>query len=195
MIFGADVFHSGSTEQQVPSIAAVCASMDPAATVYSGRHSVNQKPRNETIENLEGMVVDLLKAFQSRNKRLPQRILFYRDGVSEGQFKKVIEEEVEAMRRAFKRGYGDKPPKLTFVIVQKRHNTRYVCLYIFYIYYFVLMFFHTLTFFYFIRLIPDVPRDADRNGNCKSGTVVDTVIVSKHEFDFCKFSLIYIAYH
>ena len=125
MVFGADVFHSGKTEQNKPSIAAVCASMDPAATIYSGRHSVNQEPRNETIENLEEMVVELLKAFQNKNRRLPQRVLFYRDGVSEGQFKKVIEHEVEAIRKAFKRGYGDKPPKLTFLIVQKRHYTRY----------------------------------------------------------------------
>ena len=114
MIFGASV-----------SISAGCASMDPAAIIYSGRHSVNGNPCNETIENLEEMVVDLLKAFQSRNKRLPQRILFYRRGVGDGQFKRVMRGEVSAMKRAFKRGYGDKPPKLTFVIVQKRHNTRY----------------------------------------------------------------------
>jgi len=67
MVFGADIFHSGRTEQSKPSIAAVCASMDPAATIYSGRHSVNQEPRNEVIENLEGKVVELLKAFQNRN--------------------------------------------------------------------------------------------------------------------------------
>jgi len=125
MVFVSYFFYLCRTEQSKPSIAAVCASMDPAATIYSGRHSVNQEPRNETIENLEGMVVELLKAFQNKNKRLPQRVLFYRDGVSEGQFKKVIEHEVEAIRKAFRRGYGDNPPKLTFLIVQKRHYTRY----------------------------------------------------------------------
>src|ERR1043165_2024956 len=100
MVFGARVSHPG-IERRVPSIAAVCASIDLDATIYSGRYSVNQKPRNETIENLERIVVDLLKAFQSRNKRLPQRILFYRDGISEEQFKNVILEEVAAMKRAF----------------------------------------------------------------------------------------------
>ena len=34
-------------------------------------------------------------------------------------------------------------------------------------------------------------RDADRNGNCKPGTVVDTGIVVKQGFDFCKLVLIY----
>jgi eukaryotic translation initiation factor 2C len=70
------------------------------------------------------MVIDLLKAFRSKNNRLPQRILFYRDGVSEGQFRKVMDEEVTKLRKAFKGGYGDNPPKLTFIIVQKRHHTR-----------------------------------------------------------------------
>ncbi|CAG8758972.1 17053_t:CDS:2, partial [Funneliformis caledonium] len=150
MVFGADVYHSGKNEQDVPSIAAVCASMDQDAIVYGHTYSVNKKPRNETIENLEEMVVDLITAFRNRNRVLPQRILFYRDGVSEGQFKKVIEEEVKAMKQALKRVCGNQIPKLTFVIVQKRHNTR----------------------------------EADRLGNCKPGTVVDTGIVARHEFDF-----------
>ena len=46
--------------------------------------------------------------------------------------------------------------------------------------------------FLFIRFFPDVPDDSDRNGNCKPGTVVDTMIVVKHAFDFCKFLLIHI---
>ena len=33
------------------------------------------------------------------------------------------------------------------------------------------------------------------NGNCKPGTVVDTGIVVKQEFDFCKFIPIYIMYN
>src|SRR2546429_9200166 len=123
MIFGADVYHSGINEQYHPSIAAVCASMDPTATIYSGRHSMNVKPRNETIERLEEMVIDLLKTFRAKNGCLPQRIVFYRNGVSESQFRKV-KEEVAAMQNAFKGGYGDKPPKLTFIIVQKGHHTR-----------------------------------------------------------------------
>ncbi len=41
--------------------------MNPDATIYSGRFSINRVPHNEIIENLEGMVVELLKAFQNRN--------------------------------------------------------------------------------------------------------------------------------
>src|SRR2546423_521553 len=101
MVFGAGVNHSGVYEQSHSSIAAVCASMDSTATVYSGRYSVNIVPRNETIEKLDVMVIDLLKAFRTKIGKLPQRILFYRDGVSEGQ----VREEVSAMRKAFKGEY------------------------------------------------------------------------------------------
>ncbi len=41
--------------------------MDPDATIYNGRFSVNRIPHNEIIENLKGMVIELLKAFQNRN--------------------------------------------------------------------------------------------------------------------------------
>ncbi|RIA88165.1 Piwi domain-containing protein [Glomus cerebriforme] len=157
MVLGADVYHSGANEQHMPSIAAVCASMDAAATIYSGRYNVNVEPRNETIEKLDIMVIDLLKTFRAKNGRLPQRILFYRDGVSEGQFRKVMDVEVKMLRDAFKGGYGENPPKLTFIIVQKRHHTRFM---------------------------PASQRDADRNGNCRPGTVVDKGIVVKQEFDF-----------
>ncbi|CAI2164293.1 15995_t:CDS:10 [Funneliformis geosporum] len=157
MVFGADVYHSGKNEQSVPSIAAVCASMDQDAIVYGHTYSMNKKPRNETIEDLEEMVSDLIKTFKNRNGCFPQKILFYRDGVSEGQFKKVLEEEVKAMKKAFENVCGNRIPKLTFVIVQKRHNTRFM---------------------------PTNTREADRLGNCKPGTVVDTGVVAKHEFDF-----------
>ena len=78
------ISRSSRIKQNKLNIAAVCASMNLDATIYSGRYSVNKKPRNEIIENLEGMVVELLKAFQNRNKCFSQKILFYHKGVSEG---------------------------------------------------------------------------------------------------------------
>lgn len=124
MIFGADVFHAGRGENK-PSVAAVCASMDIKATEYCGRYSKNKEPRNEIIENLQEMTNNLLHAFYLKNNTLPDRILFYRDGVSEGQFEHVLRIEVKALKTVFesiyKKGFE---PKLTFVVVQKRHHTR-----------------------------------------------------------------------
>jgi hypothetical protein len=50
-------------------------------------------------------------------------------------------------------------PKLTFIIVKKRHHA---------------------------RLFPMSPNEADKSGNCVAGTVVDSVITHPTEFDFCK---------
>jgi hypothetical protein len=50
--------------------------------------------------------------------------VFYRDGVAENQFAEVIDAEVAAIKGAcedIKAGWN---PPLTFVVVQKRHNTR-----------------------------------------------------------------------
>ena len=62
MIFGADIYHSGFYGWHMSSIAAVCASMDASATIYSGRYSVNKEPHNESIEKLD-MLFDLPKTF------------------------------------------------------------------------------------------------------------------------------------
>ncbi|KAL1468214.1 hypothetical protein MTO96_041628 [Rhipicephalus appendiculatus] len=71
------------------------------------------------------MVVDLLKRYREERGLLPKRIVVYRDGVGEGQFKDVKVQEVEAIKKARKRiGPKYKPP-VTFIVVQKRHHTRF----------------------------------------------------------------------
>ncbi|CAG8509207.1 16902_t:CDS:10 [Funneliformis caledonium] len=156
MIFGADVFHSGREDHR-PSIAAVCATMDSKATKYSGRFSVNKDPRNEIIEDLRGIVIDLLRVFYMKNQDLPRKILFYRDGVGENQFQDVLNYEVKALKEVFASIYRNSGPKLTFIIVQKRHHTRFM---------------------------PTEPHDGDKLGNCRPGTVVDTTILVQQGFDF-----------
>lgn len=46
--------------------------------------------RQEIIVDLKGMVKDLLREFYTVTRGMkPERIVFYRDGVSEGQFREV----------------------------------------------------------------------------------------------------------
>jgi len=45
-------------------------------------------------QDLSNMVQKLLLKFHASTKSLPHRIIFYRDGVSEGQFKEVLQYEV-----------------------------------------------------------------------------------------------------
>ncbi len=53
------------------------------------------------IEDTEEMIRTLLRKFHSRTKgRKPEKLIYYRDGVSEGQFEDVLNRELSAIRRA-----------------------------------------------------------------------------------------------
>jgi hypothetical protein len=52
----------------------------------------------------------------------------YRDGVSESQFQQVLETELVAFKKAMRsleKNNSDYNPKITFIVVQKRHHTRF----------------------------------------------------------------------
>jgi hypothetical protein len=62
----------------------------------------------------------------NKQKLLPSKVIVFRDGVSESQFEGVIDIEYDKMKKWLEKKYEGKPlPKLTFIIVQKRHNTRF----------------------------------------------------------------------
>ncbi|XP_015690017.2 protein argonaute 12-like isoform X2 [Oryza brachyantha] len=171
IVFGADVTHPSPGDDASPSIAAVVASMDwPEVTKYKCLVSA-QEHRQEIIANLYtevkdpvkgivggGMVRELLRSFYAATGQKPSRIIFYRDGVSEGQFSQVLLYEMDAIRKACASLQVGYLPPVTFVVVQKRHHT---------------------------RLFPENHRDlVDRSGNILPGTVVDTKICHPSEFDF-----------
>jgi hypothetical protein len=96
ILMGADVTHPPPDSNR-PSIAALCASMDTRASRYAA--SIRQQTsRTEIIADLANMVKDLLKTFYQTSGKKPERILFYRDGVSEGQFGQVLEGEIKAVK-------------------------------------------------------------------------------------------------
>uniref|UniRef100_A0A0D9Z0L9 Piwi domain-containing protein n=1 Tax=Oryza glumipatula TaxID=40148 RepID=A0A0D9Z0L9_9ORYZ len=173
IIFGADVTHPHPGEDSSPSIAAVVASQDwPEVTKYAGLVSA-QAHRQELIEDLYkiwqdpqrgtvsgGMIRELLISFKRSTGEKPQRIIFYRDGVSEGQFYQVLLYELNAIRKACASLEANYQPKVTFIVVQKRHHTR--------------LFAHN----------HNDQNSVDRSGNILPGTVVDSKICHPTEFDF-----------
>lgn len=104
MIIGADVTHPAPGESR-PSVVAVVGSMDQFAFKYSGRIKV-QASGAEVIDGLKFLVYQLLVAFSEKNKTFPKRILFYRDGVSEGQYADVMKTEVSAVKEAVDHANG-----------------------------------------------------------------------------------------
>ncbi|KAG4396766.1 hypothetical protein GLYMA_10G002700v4 [Glycine max] len=173
IIFGADVTHPENGEDSSPSIAAVVASQDwPELTKYAGLVCA-QAHRQELIQDLYkmwhdpvrglvsgGMIRDLLISFRKATGQKPLRIIFYRDGVSEGQFYQVLLYELDAIRKACASLEPNYQPPVTFIVVQKRHHT---------------------------RLFANNHRDrnsTDKSGNILPGTVVDSKICHPTEFDF-----------
>ncbi|CAJ0627017.1 5591_t:CDS:10 [Entrophospora sp. SA101] len=156
ILMGADVTHPPPGTTGRSSIAALCASMDAKASRYAASIRV-QQGRQEMISDLANMVKELLKTFYQTCGKKPDRILFYRDGVSEGQFEQVLEFEVKAIKAACKSLDEKYKPTVTFVVVQKRHHARF---------------------------FPMDKKESDRSGNCLPGTVVESVITHPFQFDF-----------
>ncbi|KAI3763985.1 hypothetical protein L2E82_13983 [Cichorium intybus] len=122
MFIGADVNHPTAANQSSPSVAAVVGSVNfPAATRYAARVSP-QHHRKEEIVNFGSLCLDLVNTYEQRNGIKPNRIVVFRDGVSDGQFDMVLNKEMVDMKKALYD--GNYRPAITFVVAQKRHTTR-----------------------------------------------------------------------
>lgn len=156
MMVGADVTHPPGGGNQA-SIAVTVAGLDGDNVRFEPGIRL-QDPRTEIIADLENLMFNHMKTFEEKTKSPPQKIIFFRDGVSEGQYAEVCKKEVQAIRAAAARfGTGMYKPKITFVICAKRHN---------------------------MRFFPIKAEDADRTGNLKPGTVVDSKVTHPFAFDF-----------
>ncbi|XAR59395.1 hypothetical protein NMG60_11015221 [Bertholletia excelsa] len=155
MFVGVDVNHPAARNSTCPSMAAVVASMNwPAANCYAAR-VCPQYHRKETVLNFGIMCKELIQSYARINKERPRRIVVFRDGVSEGQFDMVLNEELLDLKKTIcEENYK---PTITLVVAQKRHQT---------------------------RLFPQTQQDGSAKGNVPPGTVVDTVITHPFEFDF-----------
>jgi len=78
------------------------------------------------VDDIKAMMVDCLKAKLAETKKLPSYILFYRDGVGEGMYDQVLSYEASEITKAFTEVYTNtnQLPKLTIIVVQKRHHLR-----------------------------------------------------------------------
>lgn len=149
MVVGADVTHPNSDRKDIQkSIAAVVASISPDLMQYVAvlRQQENKAAKDkgtarEYIDEMEAIFIDILKVRKAwnfygnilynqafgkhNNDRLPSKIFFYRDGVSEGQFQSVLLSELGAIQRACTNMRPGYEPGITFIIVQKRHHIRF----------------------------------------------------------------------
>ncbi|KAF7573426.1 eukaryotic translation initiation factor 2C 2 [Pyrenophora tritici-repentis] len=128
MILGADVIHPGSSSKiGAPSIACVVGTIDSRFMSYRGSMRL-QAGGQEQIEdfNFRSMIKERLEVWKGHNKKLPTRIFFYRDGVSESQFVTISEQEIPQIKKAYAEAGGDdKKLGVCFLVVGKCHHTRF----------------------------------------------------------------------
>lgn len=131
MVIGIDVNHPAPGDTHTPSLSACVASMDQHAFQYRARVGVqmdnDNQPvgRKEVVMDLKAMVLNHLQSYQENRKALPEKIIVYRDGVGEGQFKDLKAKEVNDIRSACQAMGRKFNPPLTYIVVQKRHHTRF----------------------------------------------------------------------
>jgi eukaryotic translation initiation factor 2C len=141
MVMGIDVTHpSPGSAKGAPSIASAVASRDARLAQWPGSIR-KQTGKQEMIDQkraefgdcvsdaiLQEMVVERLECWRKYNNRqLPNKILLYRDGVSEGQYALVLRQELPHFEAAFAKLYGPEKnwPKMSVIVVGKRHHTRF----------------------------------------------------------------------
>lgn len=104
------------------------ATMDLRARNNEFFSAVNRHENGEELSNSISMnIASAVNQFKQINGALPGRILFYRDGVGDGQIPYVHSQEVTRIKLALQAIYeqhGQKEVPFCYVIVTKRVNTR-----------------------------------------------------------------------
>ncbi|KRZ39125.1 Protein argonaute-2, partial [Trichinella pseudospiralis] len=169
MFMGIDVNHPGNAgiksdsknaADLEPSVIGVVANCGKSVSDYRMQCRL-QSSRQEQLDSVvfKEIVLWFLEKYEKKNGVLPESLIVYRDGVSESQFKMVVSSEVKVFKSAFEQIKENYSPKLTVIVVTKRHSAK---------------FFKTN-----INSHTHVQEQ-----NIPSGTVIDTVIVSPFLYDF-----------
>ncbi|KAM8972425.1 piwi-like protein 2 [Pelodytes ibericus] len=119
MVIGMDVYHDPS--RGLRSVLGFVASINSCLTQWYSR-VVFQLPHQEIMDSLKLCLVTALQKFCEVNHRLPDKIVVYRDGVSDGQLSAVENYEIPQLQKCFQT-FKDYSPRMVVIVVQKRVST------------------------------------------------------------------------
>ncbi|KAI1284926.1 Piwi-like protein 1 [Halotydeus destructor] len=122
MIVGYDTYHDSS--QKNKSAGAFVCTLNPEQSKYYSRVSYHTST-DEMSAHFANNLTNGLQEYYKINKVLPDRVIIYRDGVSEGQIPHVFNFEVTQVRNALSAIAQAEKIKLTFIIVTKRIGARF----------------------------------------------------------------------
>ncbi|XP_072490999.1 piwi-like protein 2 isoform X2 [Notamacropus eugenii] len=119
MVIGMDVYHDPSRGMR--SVVGFVASINLSLTKWYSR-VVFQMPHQEIVDSLKLCLVGSLKKYYEVNHCLPEKIVVYRDGVSDGQLKTVTSYEIPQLQKCFE-AFENYQPKMVVFVVQKKIST------------------------------------------------------------------------
>ncbi|UJR09387.1 hypothetical protein I4U23_013630 [Adineta vaga] len=133
MYVGIDLCHPPAGTNDQRSIVAAVASTDVIPNRYfkeiyiQNRFSFNPKKRIEYVVRMKEIMKSLIRQYYDKHQEQPPKaIVIYRDGISESEFDMVLEKEMMATRKACVELSSDYQPYLTYIVVNKRHHTRFL---------------------------------------------------------------------
>ncbi|KAM6155722.1 piwi-like protein 3 [Rhynchocyon petersi] len=122
MIIGIDCYHDTTAGRR--SVAGFVASTNDGMSRWFS-HCVFQERGQELVDGLKFCLQAALRAWQSCNQKLPNRIIVYRDGVGDGQLMTVVSYEVKQFLDCLQAVGTAHSPTLTVIVVKKRVNARF----------------------------------------------------------------------
>lgn len=153
MICGIDTYHDSAKKNR--SVCAFIATSNPTYTKFFSRATL-QETHQELSSNLLITIKSACDHYYRQNTVYPDKIIIYRDGVSDGQLEMVVNYEIPQIEKAFAMIDANYKPKMAVIVVKKRGNTRF-----------------------FAKYGPNSPLT-----NPPCGSVMDTVVTKKEWFDF-----------
>ncbi|XP_078522505.1 piwi-like protein 2 [Lissotriton helveticus] len=119
MVIGMDVYHDPSRGMR--SVVGFVASINNILTRWYSR-VVFQLPHQEIVDSLKLCLIAALQKYYEVNHCLPEKIVVYRDGVSDGQLNTVAKYEIPQLQKCFET-FENYSPKMVVIVVQKRIST------------------------------------------------------------------------
>ncbi|KAI0133671.1 hypothetical protein BJ170DRAFT_172393 [Xylariales sp. AK1849] len=161
MVVGYDVTHptnQSGDPKNWRSVAGMVASTDKELGQWPGVAWAQQGGLEMLDQTFQPKFAERLVLWRKRNRDLPDNIIIYRDGVSEGQFSQVLDLELPKIRAACQSLYsGGREPKIALIVSVKRHQTRFY---------------------------PTDPNNMTKSRNIKNGTVVDRGVTLAKVWEF-----------
>jgi hypothetical protein len=121
MVCGLDVY--SSTHLGRKSVLGFCSSFNSSATKFYSK-SIIQEPGVEAATHLQSLMEKAIKKFQRMTKFYPERIFFYRNGLSSSDYLSLTEQEVAMIKSALISTGLSTKVSLSYINVCARVNTR-----------------------------------------------------------------------